>query len=263
MKKFIVSLLLAALPLYHLNAKELVIEGVFQGKNLVIYNPFAATGVGFCIYEVTVNGQTITDEINSNSFEIEMSVFQLKLGAPVKVIIKHKDGCTPKVINPQVLKPAATFTVTSITVDKSATLKWTTIEESGKLPFYVQQYRWNKWRRVAVIEGIGTTGPNNYSAKVHLHSGTNRFRVMQRNFDGRPRYSLETEYNNRLMAKVTFSPSKPKKEIIFSAKTDYEIYDYYGKLRLRGFADKVDVSKLEKGEYFLQFDNVVEKFTKK
>ncbi len=263
MKKIIVSLIILALPFYNLSAKDLVIEGVYQGKNLVIYNPFAATGVGFCIYEVTVNGQTITDEINSNSFEIEMSVFQLKKGDPVKVIIKHKDGCKPKVINPQVLKPAATFTVTSIKVDKVGSLKWTTIEESGSLPFFVQQYRWNKWRRVAIIEGKGTSNANSYSAKVHLHSGVNRFRVMQRNFDGRPRYSLEAEYNNRLMSKLSFSPAKPKKLIEFSAQTDYEIYDYYGKLRLRGFGKTIDVSKLEKGEYFIQYDNTIDKFIKK
>ncbi len=263
MKKIIVSLLLATLPFYHLQAKDLVIEGVFQGKNVVIYNPFAATGVGFCIYEVTVNGHTITDEINSNSFEIDMSVFQLEIGAPVRVVIKHKEGCTPKVINPQVLKPAATFTVTSIAVKPNGTLTWTSIEESGSLPFYVQQYRWNKWRRVEIVQGKGTPGPNTYSAKVHLHSGVNRFRVMQRNYDGRPRYSLEAEYNNRLMPKVSFSPSKPKKIIEFSAETDYEIYDYYGKLRMRGYGKSIDISKLEKGEYFLQFDNTTEKFTKK
>lgn len=263
MKKIIVSLLIVALPFYHLSAKDLVIEGVFQGKNLIIYNPFAATGVGFCIFEVSVNGNVITDEINSTSFEIDLAYFRLKKGDAVKVVIKHKDGCRPKIVNPHVLRPAATFTTTAITVDRTGALKWTTIEESAALPFYIQQFRWNKWIRIGIVQGKGNPGANNYSYKVNLHSGINKFRVMQLNYNNQPRYSLEAEYNNRLMAKVTFEPAKPKKNIIFSVETNYEIYDYYGKLRMKGYGRMIDLSKLEKGDYFLQYDNAIEKFSKK
>jgi hypothetical protein len=263
MKKIIVSLLILALPFYHLSAKELVIEGVYQGKNLIIYNPFAATGVGFCIYEVTVNGNIITDEINSTSFEIDMAYFRLKKGDPVTVVIKHKEGCNPKIVNPNVLRPASTFTTTAITVDRNGLLQWTTIEESAQLPFYIQQYRWNKWVRVGIEQGKGTPEANTYSYQVHLHSGINKFRVMQLNFNNQPRYSLEAEYNNRLMQPVTFEMAKTKKSIDFSGETDYEIYDYYGKLRLKGFGQTIDISKLEKGDYFLQYDNSIDKFSKK
>jgi len=263
MKKILVSLLIVALPLYQIQAKEIVIEGVFQGKNLIIYNPFAATGVGFCIYEVTVNGNIITDEINSTSFEIDMTYFRLQKGDPVKVVIKHKEGCIPKIVNPHVLRPAATFTTTAITVDRNGLLSWTTIEESASLPFYVQQFRWNKWVRVGIVQGKGTPGNNSYTYNVHLHSGINKFRVMQLNYNNQPRYSLEAEYNNRLMPTVTYTVNKSKKSIDFSAETDFEIYDYFGKLRAKGFGLTVDIDKLEKGDYFLQFDNSIEKFTKK
>ena len=56
---------LASLPLW---AGTIVLEGHYQGKNLFIQNPFSEAGVGFCVYEVTVNDQIATDEINSSAF---------------------------------------------------------------------------------------------------------------------------------------------------------------------------------------------------
>ena len=90
-------------------AGTLVLEGNYQGKNLFIQNPFSEAGVGFCVYEVTVNDQIATDEINSSAFEIDMGNFGLKIGDKVVVKIKHKDGCTPLVLNPRHTFLAAPF----------------------------------------------------------------------------------------------------------------------------------------------------------
>ena len=59
-------LLIISLLLSHfvVNAGQIEFRGTYQGENLYVKNPFAATGVGFCVYEVTVNGMTSTDEIN-------------------------------------------------------------------------------------------------------------------------------------------------------------------------------------------------------
>lgn len=263
MKRHLLTLFLTFYALFQLKAAEITIEGVFNGENIYIMNPFAATGVGFCIYEVTVNGQTVTDEINSSAFEVDLSVFQFKTGDELVVVIKHKPGCTPKVINPEVLKPRSTFTVTNITVDKTGVLKWTTIEENGSLPFTVEQFKWNKWVKVDVVQGKGKPSKQDYQCAVVLHSGENRFRVKQIDYSKRPRYSLEATFNNRMMAKVTFSPSRPKNEILFSAETQYEIYDFYGKLRKKGNGNKVDITDLENGDYFMNFDNETAKFSKK
>jgi hypothetical protein len=53
------------------SAGVIVLEGNFQGKNLFIQNPFSEAGVGFCVFEVTVNDQIATDEINSSAFELD------------------------------------------------------------------------------------------------------------------------------------------------------------------------------------------------
>lgn len=246
----------------HLKAGEIVLKGVYQGKNLYVMNPFASSGVGFCVYEVTVNGQMSTDEINSSAFEIDLTVFQFKQGDNLIIIIKHKDGCSPKIINPEVLKPQSTYVAANMKVLANGNLTWSTNGESGSLPFIVEQFRWNKWIKVATVEGKGTPGKNEYSVKVSPHSGNNRFRIKQIDYTKKPNYSKEIRYRS-MDAPVTYSISKGGVEIIFSASTMYEIYDYYGNLIDKGTAAKVDISGLAKGDYFLNYETNTETFKKK
>jgi len=240
-----------------------IIKGVYQGENLFVMNPFASTGVGFCVYEVTVNSEITTDEINSSAFEIDLSVFKLKIGDPVSIVIKHKAKCSPKILNKNVLKSKSTYKVVQIRVDRKYNkLFWTTTTENGSLPYYVEQYKWKKWVRIATINGKGTKGTNKYSVNVSPHSGLNKFRVKQIDYSKKPRYSPEATFRS-LSPEVTFSPTKPKDIITFSAKTSYEIYNYYGRLIKKGTGIKADVSKIKKGKYFLNYDNKMSSFTKK
>ena len=73
--------------------EEMVLEGTYQGRNLYVQNPFASSGVGFCVVSVEVNGQTSIDEINSSAFEIDFLSYQLKKGQPVQVKIEYKSDC--------------------------------------------------------------------------------------------------------------------------------------------------------------------------
>jgi hypothetical protein len=242
-------------------SEEIALSGVYQGKNIYVMNPFAASGVGFCVYEVTVNGRVTTDEINSSAFEIDLAIFQFKKGDKLEVIIKYKNGCTPKIINPEVIKPQSTFEVGTLKVDKD-NLVWTTTGESGSLTFIVEQFRWNKWVKVGSVEGVGTPGTNNYSVKVNLHSGYNRLRVKQIDYTRKPRYSKELKQRS-VAPEVTYKYEKPFTEIVFSAETMYEIYDYYGNLVDKGVATKVNVSAIPKGDYFLNYDTKTETIKKK
>lgn len=262
MKRILISFLIFTSLHLYTKAGEIVIEGVFQGKNIYVMNPFASSGVGFCVYEVTVNGKVSTDEINSSAFEIDLSVYQFNIGDKVTIVIKHKDNCVPKVLNPEVLKPKSTFNTTSIEVTRDGYLKWTTTDESGKLPFIVEQYRWNKWIKVDEIEGKGNAGTNTYQVKVYPHSGNNKFRVKQVDYTKKPRYSKEVVYKS-LQPPVTILNKKFENEIVFSAETMYEIYDYYGNRILKGIGSKVDISGLKKGDYFINYDNTMDQFKKK
>ncbi len=245
----------------------IVLEGNYQGKNLYVQNSFAASGVGFCVQEVRVNGNVTTDEITSSAFEIDFRNLQLKMGDKVEVRITHKDDCKPKVLNPEVLKPKSTFELVSIAVDKDMTFKWTTKGETGKLPYIVEQYRWNKWVKIGEVEGNGTPTENSYSFKITPHSGKNQFRVKQIDYTGQPKLSKTVDYSSNT-PDVGFTPTKVSKEINFSSnntpvETMYEIYDQFGNIVKRGFAKNVDVSNLPKGPYYLNYDNKMGEFIKK
>ena len=261
MKKLIYTLLLL-LTFSAGFAEEIVLSGIYQGKNLYVMNPFAADGNGFCITEITVNGMASSDEINASAFEIDLTKHNLNKGDKVSVVIKHKSGCTPKVINPEVLNAQSTFTVTTIKIDKNNKLAFTTNNESGSLPFIVEQFRWNKWIKVATVDGKGTSGTNNYTVDVNLHNGNNRFRVKQVDYTRRPRYGKELRYR-ATTAEITYSFTKPYSEVKFSAETMYEVYNSKGALISRGTGTSVDVSSLPLGDYYLNYDTKTETIKKR
>lgn len=253
-------------------AGTIVLEGNYQGKNIYVQNPFSGTGVGFCTYEVRVNGDVSTDEINSSAFEIDLANFQFKIGDKLTIQIKHKDDCKPKVLNPEVLKPKSTFVVDqkNIKVDpKTKVLTWTSTGETGKLAYVVEQFRWNKWIKVGEVEGNGTQEASTYSFQVTPHSGENKFRVKQVDYTGRARYSPSVRYREMEIGPVTFVPKeKVKDKIEFISneqpiETMYEIYDSYGNIVKKGFGNVVDAKNLKDGVYYLNYDNMNAKFLKK
>lgn len=243
-------------------AGTIILEGNYQGKNLFVQNPFAGSGVGFCTYEVTINDQVTTDEINSSAFEIDFTAFQLEIGSKVVVKIRHGDDCKPKILNPEVLKPKSTFDIVSMKIDEEGVLTWSTNNETGKLPYIIEQFRWNKWVKVGEEEGKGSKSTNTYTFKITPHSGENKFRVKQVDYSRRPRYSSSVKFRSK-KPPVTFAPVKVKDNIMFSDETMYEIYDAYGNIVKKGFGAKVDVTNLKKGTYYINYDKEMGKFLKK
>lgn len=244
-------------------SSELKLEGVYQGKNLYVQNPFASSGVGFCVYEVRVNNQVTTDEVNSSAFEIDLLSFQLTIGSKIVIQIKHKEGCKPKVLNPEVVRPSAAEVV-SITSDVDGRLTWKTKTEAGALPFIVEQYRWNKWVKVGEVQGVGTAGEHTYTFKVAPHSGRNKLRVKQVDNAG-AKTSPEALFNSKV-AEVKYAMDAAAKTISFTnttgqtAETMYEIYDSFGNIVSKGVGSKVDISKLKAGTYLMNYDKTFAEF---
>lgn len=246
--------LVASLGFSQGNETSIIHEGHYQGKNLYVQNPFAGSGVGFCVIKVTVNGDVTTDQINSSAFEIDFTNLNLKVGDPVSVKIFHKLDCLPKVLNPEVLKPKSTFETTNINVSDDKVLHWTTTGEQGKLTYIVEQYRWNKWIKVGEVEGDGTAGEHSYEFKIAPHSGENKFRVKQVDYTGRPRISPSAKYTDPSIPPVEIL-SLRSKNLEFSAETLFEIIDIYGNLVKKGFGKEINVENLKKGLYYVNFDN--------
>lgn len=82
--------------MYKKPAHRMVIEGVYNGKDLFIKNGFGGGGVGWCIIGLKVNGNYTTDEINAQEFKIDLSVHKLKVGETFTIIMVYKDSCNFK-----------------------------------------------------------------------------------------------------------------------------------------------------------------------
>lgn len=241
------------------NAEELVVKGTYQGENIYIRNPFAPSGVGFCAYEVTVNGMITTDEINSSAFEIDLAVFGFVVGDEVTVAIKYKDDCVPMVLNANALKVKTPAKFESVAV-QNGILTFSTSGETGSLPFIVEQFRWNKWIKVGEVRGKGKNQPNTYEVKVRTHTGSNKFRVRQTDNKKISVYSKEAI---ALVPNPAVTFKATDNSITFSEETMYEIYDQYGGIVFKGCGTNVNISSLAKGKYYLNFDNSQGEFTKK
>lgn len=264
MKKLIIlsSLLIVAATGLRAQSK-LTVEGNYQGKNLYVQNPYASNNVGFCTIKVTVNGNTTSDAIESSAYEIDLSIHKLRVGDPVTVVIEHKVDCTPKVLNPEVLKPRSTFKVIDMKVDDKGKLTWKTTEENGKLPFVVEQYVWNKWITVGEVDGKGTPAENTYEFQLTPHSGENKVRIKQVDYTGRPNPSQAKTFTDGNIQAVDFNPKTVKDKITFTSKTRYEIYDSYGNIVKKGYSNEVDCTNLKKGAYYINFDNKDSQFVKR
>lgn len=253
-------LIVLVLISFKTTAGTLILEGKYQSKNLYVQNGYAGSGVGFCTYEVLINGKVSPDEINSTAFEIDFAASQIKPGTPVIVEIKYKDDCMPKILNPEDIKPKATFEVINMNINKSGLLTWSTKNETGSLPYVIEQFRWNKWIPVGEVQGTGSETVNNYSFQTTAHSGENKFRVKQKGF-GAVKLSNNVTFKSELK-QPTFD-LKNNSTILFSAETMYEVYDAYGNIVKRGFSGNLDISNLSKGNYYLCYDNVLTDFKKR
>jgi hypothetical protein len=246
---------------FFLSAKTLVIEGKYQNKNLYVQNSIGANGVGFCAREVKVNGRITSDETNSSSFEIDLAALQLKYGQKVVIEIVHNDGCVPRVLNPEDLKPKPSFEILTMSVSNTGLLKWISKNETGSLPYIIEQFKWNKWVPVGEIQGGGTPDPHEYSFQLAMHSGENKYRVKQKGLNAVSRYSQEVTAQS-LVDKPSFAISKNNSSIDFSAETGFEVYDIYGTVVKRGYGKQAKIDNLSKGKYYLCYDNTMTEIKK-
>lgn len=237
------------------NAGMIVLEGNYMGKNIFVKNPFGGAGVGFCVFEVTINGKLSPDEVNQSAFEIDFENQGLKIGDKVTVNIKHKDDCAPEVLNPEVLKPKSTFNTVKSKVNSDGIFEFNTNNENGKLDYIIEQFRWNKWVKVGEVSGNGKPGNHSYEFKVTPHSGENQFRAKQVDYTGRPRYSKAAKYQSS-SPQITLDGTTFKGKMDFKGgETMFEIYDRFGTIVKKGYGQSADIKTLEKGVYYVSFDN--------
>lgn len=83
---------------------SIILEGNYNGNNLFVKNPYRDDGFGFCINEILINGDRTSDEIASETIEIDLKASGVMEGHEITIEIKHNKGCEPTILNPGVLQ---------------------------------------------------------------------------------------------------------------------------------------------------------------
>ena len=258
----IVFLLVASVSL----AGEMMVKGVYQGMDLYVLNPMLDEDVGdlYCVNQILINDVPYEGLINSSAFCILLSELNFDLGEMLTITLKHSNDCHPRIINPEILKPLSTYELLEMSLEFGDMLQFKTSGESSQLLFYVQQFRWGKWVDIAEVNGNGGPGNQQYSVRVYPHHGENKFRVYQNDHLHRFIISKENKFKVEKDSIVIESKiKKVKSNIKFSGDTYFLIQNEYGEVIKKGFANEIDVAGLEKGKYYLRYDNTWLEFMKK
>lgn len=253
--KLLISLAFAFSLAASATAEVVIISGIYQGKDLYVKNPLTADGAGYCVYSVLVNGQETKDELNSASFAVDLAIWKLNLGDPLEIVLRCKENCEVKILNPEVIYPSSTYNITALNLSPAGAMEWKTEKENAPLPFVIEQFRWNKWIKVGEVKGKGKPEECVYNYSVNLHSGTNTIRIYQMDFKGQ---HTSSEYKVvSATPEVKLKSAKISNIIEFSAITDYEIVSEFGTMITSGRGASIDASKFTKGKYYVNYDNKV------
>lgn len=238
--------------------EELVLSGVYNGKNLYVQNPLAGNLKDYCTREVWVNDSKVFTNPRTSAYTVNLS--HLIEQAPVTIRIVYNTGCVPKIINPQVVRTLNKFRYLTIHADSSK-LEWVTTGELASGKFLVEKWENNQWRPLVSLEADGVDN-SRYETEVVHHGGENRYRIKYLQNDGEIFYSSVQKFEAR-QDLITFAPTRVSDKIYFSRETKYLIKDPKGNEVSKGFGKEINLGHLKTGLYYLTFDKRTEKFYKK
>jgi hypothetical protein len=159
-------------------------------------------------------------------------------------------------------KIISTFDIQAFNISKDGMVSWTAKNESGSLPYIVEQYIFDKWVQVGKVTGVGSPTPNSYSVPVILNSGENKFRVRQKGYDKMSRFSDPISFYSKKES-VGYEVKNKNQLVEFSSDTYFIVYNPYGAIVKQGYGNSINISDYAKGYYCLIYDNKLGGFTKK
>ena len=238
---------------------EYTMTGEYQGKNIYVQNPLSTDKINFCTSEVYLNERLINSSPKTSAFEIDLS--QLTIGGYVFIKILHKEGCAPKIINPQVIRGKSKFQFLNENAD-ALSVHWSTVGELEFGKFFLEHYRNKKWENIRVISGKGSFETNQYNLIPDHHTGDNKYRIKYVQNDNRLFFSRVFDYFHDVEP-ISFYPELVENKITLSRESDYAVVDSYGNQMTKGNGKEIALNNLKSGLYFLYVDNREEKFIKK
>lgn len=237
------------------------ISGMYYSNNVYVYNPSVSDS--FSIQTLIVNTDTITQELNTNGIEIDLSTYNFEEGDRVEIKVFYKGKFPPVIVNPEALMPPVKFKISRPVYTKDDELQWQVRGVPGDYPIVIEQYKWNQWKNVAEVDPVDTVANNIYKIPIRPHSGKNIYRVKSYNIKGEQVMSRNVIFSAAGYSPIYIQTKKFEDEITLSSKTEYEIYDLESNLILNGYDRYIKIKTLTKGTYLIFFDNQIQEFKKK
>jgi hypothetical protein len=261
MKTFLYFIILLVVVPFSARSGELKITGVYLGKNIYIQNPLSNDRVSFCSEEVYLNGNKIFIDVERSAFEIDLSSVGLNKSVFIKIV--HKDSCSPKVINPEAIKPimAKKFRFQNVLITNSQ-LSFSTSDEMPLSLFSIEKSLEGDWIRIDTLNAKGSRDINQYSIAINHEEGNNRYRIQYIPFEGKAHLSEEIEFDFT-GDPVAYDVSKHKDKIVLSKPAAYEIMDENGNKVKSGKTEEILLSDLRPGIYYINVGNKTEKIIRK
>lgn len=254
---FIVAFTLLHYPVL---AGEIVISGVYQGKNIYVQNPFSSDKKNFCTEEVFVNDEKKMDNIKSSAFEIDLSF--LSMNDPVTIKITYKDACMPKVLNSNVLRPSSTFQFVAFNVTP-AEVNWSTTGERKQFVYYLEQLVNNNWLVVKSVSAKGESGGGIYNLNLNHKFKANKYRIKAQDQDNHQIYYSKAIDFSLSQEPITFYPKSVISKITLSRQARYKVLSAKGEVLREGLGTEIPLADLKTGVYYLDINQKTEKFFKK
>ncbi len=169
---------------------EIVISGVYLGKNIYIENPPCGANTEFTTQYVYVNGKLKISNPTTSTFEVDLSEFPLNSSIEIRIVFDN--NCPPQLINPQVIKPKSSFNFEKISLTGDS-LQWQTSGEEGIQKFLVERRIKNDWLIVQSCDGKGNEH-DSYSLNIMESPGANQYRLKYIDKDGKSFFSGVATY---------------------------------------------------------------------
>jgi hypothetical protein len=243
-------------------ANKLELEGNYSGHNLYLQ-------IGNCSGQMHHLRILINDSIldslqtQESAVELYLDKYRFALQTHLKIRISVSGGCTVKLLNPDMdnwRHPAEFLMIRIDSVKKE--LCWKAKEDTSRFVYEIQQFRWNKWIRIAKVPSSGKADviTQTQDLKEWIHSGQNKFRIKA----CAPFcfYSENVTLQGPVVHPDIFGERYRDKPIMFSSETHFEIYDAYGNIVMKGYAKSAETKDLPRGGYYLCYDNFMTQFTK-
>ena len=240
-------------------AGEIILTGVYQGRNIFVRNPYIPDQNRFCITGIFVNNFPLNNLPKTSAIQIDLSGFSLNEEITIRIV--HDDSCRPLVVNPEVIKQAREFEFLYVQVD-DLSINWITTGESPGGVFELEKLKWEGWEKIIQIPGKGQFDNNQYSIEAFHYTGDNSYKLTYTNKEGEKFMSEEVSFYSLLDPIVMYPGEKIYDWISLSRETDYKIYNDYDTLMIKGFGDEINVSMLDYGDFYIILEDEPVRFNR-